>query len=460
MHKVAPKSLRRQLLLHLSGPLLIVLALAAIVTFAVARHIGYMVHDQWLLDSAMALAQQLKVKDGRITLELPKSAVEMFRWDSVDLIYENVVSERHGVLSSTASFPAPPAPLVPSKPIYYDGTIENHPVRIVALALPAPGNGNASDIVRVQVAETVHKRKAMADQVIRLSAPLQVAIQVLAGIFIWIVVTRNLRQVDDIAARLVGYEPDKLVPIRDPSSAPSEIRPLVEAINGLIRKLDESQDTQRRFIANAAHQMRTPLAALQVQTQRALREHDPLRHSEALEDVFNAVTRLRHVVHQLLTLARSEPTAQSMLKIAPLDLTALAREEVERWADQALARRIDLGYDGPDTPVMVNGEPHLLRELIGNLLDNAIRYNGEDGMVTLSVRQAPTSLRVEDDGPGIPKDMGERLFERFYRPANSNGEGCGLGLSIAKEIAARHGASLNITLGPAGRGTKAEIVFQ
>ena len=457
MDKNQPKSLRRQLLIQLSVPLLLVLALGAVVSFTVARHIGYMVHDQWLLDSAMTLAQQVKYKDGSATLDLPKSAVEMFRWDSLDLIYEEVVTESQTILSSNAHFPRPPKALAAGKPYYYDGTIEGHPVRIVALALER--QSSAHEVVTIQVAETIYKRKAMANQVIRLSAPLQVVIQILAGILIWSAVTRNLRQVDDIAARLVGYQLEKLLPIRDAESAPLEIKPLVTAINGLIQKLSESQETQRRFIANAAHQMRTPLANLQVQSQRALREQDPVKHSEALHDVFNAVTRQHRVVQQLLTMARSEPGAQDILKLHPLDLAELAREEVERWTDQALAKSIDLGYDGPDAPVVVEGDPFLLRELVSNLLDNAIRYHGGGGTITLSLRTQPVRLMVEDDGPGIAEKDREHLFERFYRPAGSHSAGCGLGLAIAQEITARHRASLEITPGSGGKGTRATITF-
>jgi two-component system sensor histidine kinase TctE len=172
------------------------------------------------------------------------------------------------------------------------------------------------------------------------------------------------------------------------------------------------------------------------------------------------VTRLRHVVQQLLTLARSEPNTETMARTAPLDLAALAREEVERWTDHAVERGIDLGYEGPDRPVMINGEPSLIRELIGNLLDNAIRYNMRDGKVTLAIEEAPTRLSVEDDGPGIPEGERQRVFERFYRSGDGREEGCGLGLSIAKEIAARHDAGLTLSGVPVGQGTRAEIVFK
>lgn len=457
MNNSVHKSLRRQLLVRLSGPLLIILAISAGVAFTLANHIGRIVHDQWLFDSAMTLAAQIKAKDGRVDFDLPKPSMEMFRWDKVDRIYEEVSSGTQGLISSNATFPEPPDPLASDQPLYYDASINGQRVRIVAIELALPAG--VKDAVRIQVAETLHKREAVARKIIWLSAPVQILIQLVAGTLIWLAVTRSLRQVDEIAANLRGYDPNQLVPISNAVTPPLEIAPLVHAINSLIQKLGEAQEAQQRFIANAAHQMRTPLASLQVQTQRALREHDPLKHSEALSDVFNAVTRLRHVVQQLLTLTRSEPAAEPMLKMEQHNLALLAREEIEYWTDAAVERDIDLGYSGPEESVTIYGEAHLMRELIGNLLDNAIRYNPKGGFVTLSIRDMPVRLFVDDDGPGIPEEERELVLERFYRRSNSEGEGCGLGLSIAKEIAARHGAQFNIMTNPSGKGTRIEVLF-
>lgn len=458
MTKFQPKSLRAQLLRQILVPLLLLLVVGSIATFAIARHISNLVHDQWLHDSAMTIAQQLRVKKGHVGLDLPETTMEMFHWDRLDRIFLEVTSETQGIISRNATFPPLPGDKpAPGEHFYYDASIEGQNVRVVALSLATIGLPTA--VVQVQVAETLHKRQEITELIILFLAPLQIAIQLLASSFTWSAVTHNLRQVDDIAGRLVGYDLDKLLPLSDAESGPLEIKPLVMALNGLIHKLDESQSNQRRFIANAAHQMRTPLAALQVQTQRALRERDPLKHSEALEDALTAVTRLRHVVQQILTLARSEPNSQGMLAMMPLDLAAVARGEVERWTDQAIDHGIDLGYEGPDDTVLISGEASLLRELIGNLLDNAIRYTPAGGTVTLKLATNPTRIAVEDDGPGIPEDEQQRVFERFYRLSSSTTEGCGLGLSIAREIAARHGARLTLRSVDGGRGTTAEIDF-
>ncbi|MEI7429394.1 MAG: ATP-binding protein, partial [Betaproteobacteria bacterium] len=234
---------------------------------------------------------------------------------------------------------------------------------------------------------------------------------------------------------------------------------LLDSINRLIAKLADAQSTQRRFIANAAHQLRTPLATLQVQTERALREPDRDRLGVALSHVLKAITRSRHLVHQLLTLARSDPTGEQLLEMVSIDLAELARDELEQWADAAIERGIDLGYEGPERDVLISAEPHLLREMIGNLVDNAIRYGHSGGVVTLGLSTSPVRLTICDDGPGIPEEERSLVMERFYRRSGAPGDGCGLGLAIAREIAIRHRAALIISDNPRGNGTQVEVLF-
>jgi two-component system sensor histidine kinase TctE len=449
-------SLRKRLLVRLWIPLAGVLLLGALLSFGLAFHFGNVVHDRWLLDSAMTLATQLRDNMGRLSLDLPPSAVEMFEWDAMDRIYEEVTSPSDRVLFGNATFPAPPDNLSPNEPRYYDATIGGNPVRVVAIAVLSPAD--TTKTVTIQVAETKKKREALVWEIILVLVPLQVGILVVAGAFIWFAVTSSLSSLDEIAARLGGYEPDGLLPLRDVESAPSEVKPLILAINGLIQRLSEARGAQQRFIANAAHQLRTPLATLQVQTERALRETNPERHGEALMHVLRAVTRMRHLTQQLLTLTRSDPSAASMLKMAEIDLAELARDELERWVDAAVQRKIDLGYDGPESGAAVRGEQQLLRELIGNLVDNAIRYGRAGGQVTLGVHVSPITIFVQDDGPGIATAERQAVLDPFYRSPLSAGDGCGLGLTIAREIAARHGACLKIAdRNP--EGTRIEVVF-
>ena len=450
-------SLRRRLLTRLWMPLLGVLLVGGCLSFGLALHFGNVVHDRWLLDSAMALATQLQSGAAGPKLNLPRSAVEIFEWDSVDRIYENVVAADGERLFGNAEFPGLPTVLPMHQPFYFDDVVAGVPVRLVAITVTGPAP--ESKVVTIQVAETIKKRQALVREIILMLLPLQAAILLAGGAFIWFAVTSSLATLDETASRLRRYSPDGLVPLGDDHDAPSEVQPLVGAINQLIEKLAEARGTQQRFVANAAHQLRTPLAALQVQTERALRETNPQRHGEALADIAKAVSRMRHLTQQLLTLSRSDPSSQGILQMNTVDLAQLARVELERWADQAIGRNVDLGYEGPDTGVLVSGEKQLLGELLGNLVDNAIRYGKTGGRITVGVTSDPVTLFVEDDGPGIPPAERERVFEPFYRPRDSTSGGCGLGLTIAREIAARHRAQLTIGDPPQARGTRIEVVF-
>jgi two-component system sensor histidine kinase TctE len=428
----------------------------ALLSFGLTWYFGNLVHDRWLLDSAMTLATQLRIDTGRVSLELPQSAVEMFEWDSLDRIYEEVIAPSGGRLFGNATFPVTPRRLVLNEPYYYNGRINGADVRIVAISVPSPGDPSKS--VTIQVAETRRKRQILILEIILTVVPVQAVILLLVGALVWVAVKSSLAGLDDLAVRIAQYQPDGLIPLEDLRDAPSEVKPLANAINELIRKMAEARGTQQRFIANASHQLRTPLATLQLQTERALREGDPTRQSQALNHALAAVKRMRHVTQQLLTLTRSDPSSSPLLPKTEIDLAKLARGELERWADAAIERKIDLGYDGPERGATIHGNLALLRELIGNLVDNAIRYGREGGVVTLGVRVSPVAIFVEDDGPGIAPTERERVLEPFYRSAQSQGDGCGLGLAIAKEIALRHGARLRI-MEHSPSGTRVEVSF-
>jgi two-component system sensor histidine kinase TctE len=449
-------SLRRRLLLRLWVPLASLLVAGAVFAYVVAYHFASAVHDRWLLDSAMTLSTQLHPDVDTLTLNLPPKALEMFEWDSVDRIYWQVVAPPDRIVLGNAHFPAPSPSPPPGQAVYSDATIDGNPVRIVSLTVRS--HSDPSRTATIQVGETKRKRAGMARDIIVALVPLQVTILLIAGALIWFGVTSSLRGLDDIARRLVGYEPHRLAPLDGVEGAPSEVRPMMRAVNSLIGKLSEAQAARQRFVANAAHQLRTPLAALQVETERALREHNPQRNREALTKVRDAVARLRRLTQQLLALTRSDASSAPTLALGDVDLPELAKHELERWADAAVERNIDLGYDGPEHDVVVRGEAQLLRELIGNLVDNAIRYGRPGGEVTLGVRESPLQIFVEDDGPGIPPAERERVLDPFYRPPGTPGDGCGLGLAIASEIAARHGARLRIVPRQPG-GLRVEIEF-
>ncbi|MCW5576167.1 MAG: sensor histidine kinase, partial [Burkholderiales bacterium] len=220
--------------------------------------------------------------------------------------------------------------------------------------------------------------------------------------------------------------------------------PLLDSINGLLARLDRVLTLQGRFVSDAAHQLKTPVAALKTQFEVALRETDPQRMREALEGIHPRLERMQRLVSQLLSLARNEPEAVGAVTLAPLDLNALALDAATAWVPEALRKRIDLGFEDAGRPVTVSGDAGRLRELLDNLLDNAVRYSREGGRITVRVSAAPPTVDVSDDGPGIPPEERVRVFGRFHRLLGSGAEGSGLGLAIAREIAELHGGKITL----------------
>jgi len=251
----------------------------------------------------------------------------------------------------------------------------------------------------------------------------------------------------------------------DESQVPGEVRPLTQALNRLFATVAEAANAQHRFLANAAHQLRTPLAGLQAQLEllsNDLREQgasDPALR-ERVARLHAGMQRLGHTANQLLALARAEPAANPGGDFRTLDLADLAKDGVAAHFDRALAAHIDLGLEAEPAPTQASD--WLLRELLANLIDNALTYTPAGGSVT--VRCATVSelrqvfLEVEDDGPGIPESERVRVFERFYRVAGER-EGNGLGLAIVEEIARAHGAAVTLTSAAGGRGTRVRVMF-
>nr|WP_278253364.1 sensor histidine kinase [Stenotrophomonas maltophilia] len=452
-------SLRGLLLRRLWLPLLVLLLCSAVGSFALARFYAGQVYDRWLLDSAMSLSELVTVQDGRASIEITPAVSRMFSWDTADEVHGEVVDAEGGRLYGDLP-EALPRPAIAAgnddDAIYYDARVRGQPVRMVEVVVSAgPGHD-----IRLRVAETLRKRHRLERKLLLTSVPFQAAILALAAWLAWSGTGAAARHANLVARKLASPRPDPLAPLDPAQEAPRELWPAVEAYNALLQRLDAMQDAQRRFVSNAAHQLRTPLAAMQVELESSLRQHDPQAQQLALSGTLAGLARLQHLVNQLLMLSRSEDPHGSALPLQPVDLAALARGVVERYADRALAAGVDLGYEGPDDGVQVQGDPQLLREALGNLLDNALRYGAVPGVITLGVRQEAEGVQawVDDDGAGIAEAERTRVTERFYR-ASSEGDGCGLGLAIVAEIAQRHGAMLKIETAPLG-GARVGVRFR
>jgi two-component system sensor histidine kinase TctE len=340
----------------------------------------------------------------------------------------------------------------PGEHIYYDATLGGERVRVAARAVTVDNGGTAI----VQVAETLIKRDKLVLELLVASAVPQLLIAFAAVTLLWLGIGQGLRPLDRLRDEIAARSPRDLRPVSE-RDKPQEVRPLIEALNQLLARLNAAIASQQRFIANAAHQLRTPLAGLKTHAELARREPSTSELRSLLDMIAGETQRTSHLVNQLLTLARAEPGEAPSGQ--PINLHEIVGRDVRDWVQRAVGRNIDLGFELEDAWTM--GEPLLLRELVANLVDNALAYTQTGGSVTVRtvVRAGESVIEVEDNGPGIPEAEREKVFERFYRVAATGGEGCGLGLSIVSEIAGRHNARVELAEPAGARGTLIRAAF-
>jgi two-component system sensor histidine kinase TctE len=448
----ADRRIRTLLLGWLLVPLALVLVASAVASYTTALRIATEAYDRALLDPALAIAQRLSAADGRIELDLSPAALDALRVDSTDRVYF-AVTARGRALGGQPDVPAPPEEPVEGVPVFYDGKVRGEPVRVAAMTVPF-----ANEVALILVAETLVKRERMVRQLLASSALPELAFFVVALAVVWYGVGRGLAPLEDLRAELAARAPRDLRPVAE-DRAPLEVRPLVQALNDLLRRLGESIDAQQRFVADAAHQLRTPLAALQAQVDAARREPMPPELAATVDHLHAAARRAAHLARQLLTLAAVEPSTGRPFAPEPTDLAAVTRARVADWVARADTKSIDLGFELEPAPVA--GEPGLLVELAANLVDNALHYTPRGGEVTLRTgrRNGRVFLEVEDSGPGIPATDRAQVLERFHRVKGTPGEGSGLGLAIVREIAYRHGGAVDIGVPASGRGAVVAVSF-
>lgn len=453
------RTLRRQLLAWLAGPLFVLWTISALVDYDIATRSVVQAYDRSLLESAFDIGRQVKVLDGRVYVDLPEVAVQMLQIRDSGRAYYLVTGADGKFITGDLDFPQPPADLSFEGASYYDETYEGKPVRVVAVKMPVESGGYKGHVT-VQVAENPAGRADIARQVLlRMMLP-QLVLIVLAGLAVWYAVGRGLKPLSSLQRELASRSHRDLSPLPE-QQAPQEVRPLIRAMNELLGRLSQALDAQQRFIADAAHQLRTPVAGIKTQMELVLRQSPQGEAQATLKQLQNATEQTTRLVNQLLSLARAEPGAARGQNAESLDLARLARDTTTEWVPRALARNIDLGFESALAEAQVEGDPFMLREMLTNLLDNAVRYTQPGGQVT--VRVAPRGLgvvlSVEDNGPGIPDSERERVFERFHRILGTGAEGCGLGLAIVREIALSHGAEASLSSGVNNTGTLVRIDF-
>ena len=464
----APKSLQRQLTLWLLLPLALVLGISSAVSYYRAQHYANLAYDRSLYRAALALADQVDVDGDQVVANLPQVAKNLLEYDEEDVIYYRI-SAPNGDLVLGEKNLAPPQKLPASDShFFYDAKLNGVPVRVVAFALPVQKNAIDADIL-VQVAETVSKREVIVKEIVEEMIIPQLLILLLAASMIFIGIKRGLLPLQRLQDAINQRSHRDLSPLVT-EDAPREIQPLLKAMNNLMARVRGTVKLQQQFIADASHQMRTPIAGLQTQAELALREKDPKAIHSTLEHVLSSSSRLSHLLSRLLSMASVDPAAGREPRLNQLNLIELATKVTSDFVNDARAKKIDLGLDIKTPEAKILGDDLMLREMLGNLIDNAICYTPNEGIITVSVEKvteknvAKIQLSVTDNGIGIPLEERSQVFERFHRLRDNEGQGCGLGLAIVKEIVLAHNAEIEISNGlqannHAGYGTMVKVTF-
>ncbi len=456
-------SLFGEILDWLLAPLLFLWPITIILTHHVANQIADAPYDKSLADNVKAISRQVRTSEGKVQLYLPAPARALLRADADDTVYYQVLDPKGELVSGDKDIPrpAPPAATPGAEVEFRNDEIQGEDVRIAWQYLPV---GQKSGYVAVQVAETRGKRAALARRIASGVLLPQFVIIPLAIVLVYLGLGRGIAPLHRLKRRLERRRPTDLAPI-NVEGVPDEVRPLILAFNDMMARLEQTLNAQQRFIGDAAHQMRTPLTGLMMQAEVALEESDPAQVRACLERIASSAQRAAHLINQLLALARAESSFEQIHTVQAVDLEQVGLEVAADLAPSAMARHIDLGYEGDEAkeaPLMVDGNPLLLKEMAKNLLDNAIKYTPDGGKVTLRIRrsdQGQPILEVEDSGIGIAEGDREQVFERFYRVLGNGAEGSGLGLAIVREIAELHQATVRLLPNPAGQGTLARTVF-
>jgi two-component system, OmpR family, sensor histidine kinase TctE len=485
-------SLFGEILDWMLAPLLFLWPISIILTYDVALHIANQPYDQALADQVRALSRQvLTASDGSVNIELSSSASRLLRSDTEDTIYYQILAPDGRLLAGDSEVPTPDDEVVRSvgRIVFRDADIHGEDIRVASLALRgarAQGSAFSADerYTVVQVAETRNKRSSLSSRIVSGVLLPQFAIIPLAVLLVWFGLSRGIAPLGGLQGLIRERRPGDLSPI-PPDSVPEEVRPLIVAFNDMMARLDSLLHAQQHFIADAAHQMRTPLAGLKMQIELATSEAEPEQMRAAMQRAWVGAERAARLINQLLSLARAEASSENVHSFDRVDMAQLVRESVSDCVPLALRKGIDLGVDleGDVTAageraeggIDVDGSQVLLRELLTNLVDNAIKYTPSGGQVTVALRRASWQreaqdgvqgsaidsavLSVMDNGPGIAAEERAKVFQRFYRVLGSSAEGSGLGLAIVREVAELHGGEVSLHDNPLTNGLLVQVMF-
>jgi two-component system sensor histidine kinase TctE len=450
-------SLRTSLTRRLALVLAVIGLFGTVVAYVLGAKYANLAYDQALIEDVATLVSQVSVdQKGTIEVNLPTAALKWLLADEGEIVLYRVTDLRSGaIVVSNGDLGAMPAdPDVIGQSAYRDFARDGRKLR-VAYTRHVLDPGDVP--ILVEIGETTGKRDRMARQILAGTALFMATIVAVAVSLVWRGVATALAPLKLIEAEAAQRSGTDLMPL-DPLHGPEEVRGLIEAINRLMGRVSSVIDSQSHFIANAAHQLRTPLAGLRLQAQLASKATRPEDMRASLAEVEHSAARAAHLIDQILVLSRAE-AADPGAEGQTIDLEIIARQVIERHLPLADQRGIDLGYEGGDN-LEVRGNEVLFGELLGNLVDNALRYGRAGGRVTVEAREDGDGvvLAVSDDGAGFDETTRAQVFDRFYRPDSAPAGGAGLGLAIVREIAERYRGRLVLESAP-GRGSRFELRF-
>lgn len=438
------RSLLGEILDWMLAPLFLLWPMSIAITYVVAQNLANIPYDLSLANALQVLGQQVEAKDDHVALRMSAPARLALRIRENDGVFWKAISPNGELLGGDSELPTPERTGTdqPNEIYYQNHTLRDFEIRIAYTWMDLSARG-AGPVLLV-AAESVDRRTQLANDIIKGVIIPQFIVLPIAVLLVWFGLSRGVAPINALQRRLRARRPDDLSPI-DERLAPSEIGPLITAMNDLLSRLEATLLAQKRFVADAAHQLKTPLAGLRTQAELAMRETAPGNTQESLEQIIAGTSRATRLVNQLLLMAKAENP--NTMEMPMMDLTHLAKEQIQQWIHIAIKQGLDLGFEGSDHPIYIKGQSLLLGEAINNLIDNAIRYTPAPGHITVSIHQQDSLvvLAVEDSGPGIAPEERERVFDRFYRVLGSRVDGSGLGLAIVKEIAQRHQAQVVIT---------------
>ena len=453
-------SLRGRLLAWVMLPLVGAVLLAGVISRQNAEATAAVVQDRLLLGSARIVAEQLRFEDGSIQDPIPPAALELFQSSDIDHVYYRVVTSDRRTVTGYTEFQLSDALLQPETSQFFDASVRGEAVRAVIYLQPVLTETGIQP-VRVQIAQTLRGRSALAKKLWMQSMAQQIATLALVTLLVWVGLRKCLKPLLRLRDAVLARRPGSLNTLQ-PEAVPVELSPLVDAINEYAIRLEHHTSVQQSFIQNAAHQLRTPLTLLTTQVSYAIRAADAEGRYESLVAIRQTVQQSVRLINQLLTLSSAEVHEPGDLHGQPGCLDEVVRRVLEDMAGRAQSKCIDLGFEASASDIRVRGNAITLREIVMNLVDNAIRYTPAGSVVTthIAVGSDSVTLTVEDNGPGIPPAKREHVFNRFYRIHDSDSDGCGLGLAIVKEFSSSIGARVSLRTPSSGLGLAVDVTFE